>query len=408
MKTLIALLVFAVTLTAQVQFQLNGVASEASSTVNGAVVTPAVGPPGVLVVNGTGSVLYGAGGVSFSACCANTNNAFYKFTGAQLGSIFGGSSGEIDFTLTSAYSFTQRQALTNGFRYVFDVQDVIGAPGTNQYGLTVQASATGLTFSYSTGNKASSYYIVPAANADAMFGFGKSVTIRLSWSGATFLFSLNGSVVKTSSYTPPVFNWSDTSTFLIGAQPYNSNGYNANDDSISGFTVIGAGGVVTPPPPPPPPPGGIAPQFTSATQISFTTGAQSSFTIIASGTPAPIITLSGTLPAGLMFDANTGILSGICGATSVGTYNVTFSATNSAGGAIQTLTIMVAAPVTIPFPCTGLYDATAGTVAITCQSSASIPATAFTNLSALIQIASQGAQWQIDAKKFLAAFGNTQ
>ena len=66
-------------------------------------------------------------GVYFLNCCTNTNNAYYKFTGAPVGSIFNVNQGQISFYLKSRFSFAQRQSSATSPRYAFDVRD-----GNNQ------------------------------------------------------------------------------------------------------------------------------------------------------------------------------------------------------------------------------------------------------------------------------------
>src|SRR5262249_39023772 len=53
-----------------------------------------------------------------------------------------------------------------------------------------------------------------------------------------------------------------------------------------------------------------APAITSANNTTFTVGAAGSFTVTATGNPTPTITEAGTLPAGVTFNASTGVLSG--------------------------------------------------------------------------------------------------
>jgi len=53
----------------------------------------------------------------------NTNNAYYKFTGATIGNIFNVNQGQITFYLKSQYSFAQRQASASQPRYTFAVRD---------------------------------------------------------------------------------------------------------------------------------------------------------------------------------------------------------------------------------------------------------------------------------------------
>jgi hypothetical protein len=99
-----------------------------------------------------------------------------------------------------------------------------------------------------------------------------------------------------------------------------------------------------------------APSFTSPSSTNFTVGAFGVFTVTASGYPAPTLSLSATTmpPSGVMFNASTGVLSGM---TSVaGNYLLMFTATNGVGiAASQNFILTVATgPLTIstvePFP----------------------------------------------------------
>lgn len=91
----------------------------------------------------------------------------------------------------------------------------------------------------------------------------------------------------------------------------------------------------------------IPPAITSAS--SFTTGvrqliAPSSFTVTTTGTPTASLTESGTLPTGLTFVDNgngTANFSGLIAAGTAGTYNITITATNSAGSYTQHFTLVV-------------------------------------------------------------------
>jgi hypothetical protein len=114
------------------QLQLN--ASEVSGTQNGSTVTPSIGPAGLtgtVVVNSGGSVNFApaenGNGVYFLNCCGNSDNAYYQFTGAALGSVFNVNQGQISFYLQSRYTFAQREASASGQRYAFDVRDGNGS-----------------------------------------------------------------------------------------------------------------------------------------------------------------------------------------------------------------------------------------------------------------------------------------
>ena len=74
--------------------------------------------------------------------------------------------------------------------------------------------------------------------------------------------------------------------------------------------------------------------ITSANSTTFTVGAAGNFTVTATGTPTPSPSESGTLPTGVTFtnDGNgTATLSGTPGATTAGTYSITFTASNGVG-----------------------------------------------------------------------------
>jgi hypothetical protein len=88
-----------------------------------------------------------------------------------------------------------------------------------------------------------------------------------------------------------------------------------------------------------------APAITSAAGVVFATGAARTFTIIASGAPAPSVTETGALPAGVTFVDNgsgTATLSGTPAAGTAGTYAITITATNGVGTpATQSFTLTV-------------------------------------------------------------------
>src|SRR6185503_5047396 len=97
-------------------FQSKADATEVSGATNGSVITPTTAPAGLIgnvIVNGTGSVNFTpaqvGNGVYFLNCCANSNNAYYKFTGAAVGNIFNMSQGQASFYLKSRYTFSQRK-----------------------------------------------------------------------------------------------------------------------------------------------------------------------------------------------------------------------------------------------------------------------------------------------------------
>src|SRR5207302_10301222 len=81
-------------------------------------------------------------------------------------------------------------------------------------------------------------------------------------------------------------------------------------------------------------------------------GVNRSFTVRASGFPAPAISETGDLlPGGVTFDPLTGILSGTAAANTDGTYRLVFTARNGIGSdAAQNFTLQVNQPAAITSP----------------------------------------------------------
>ena len=82
--------------------------------------------------------------------------------------------------------------------------------------------------------------------------------------------------------------------------------------------------------------------ITSANTTTFKVGNAGTFTVTTSGTPAPTVTQTGTLPNGVTFDSATKKLSGTPAAGTGGLYPISFKATNGVGtDATQTFTLAV-------------------------------------------------------------------
>ena len=228
-------------------FQLHSDVSEVSGLTNGSIVTPAAAPPGfsgTVVVNPGGSVNFAPAqsgdGVYFQQCCGNTANAYYKFSGTAVGSIFNVSQGQISFYLKSRQSYAQRVASGTSYRQVLDVRDAT----THLFGFITQASSGGLIFRFLVGansaNNPATYYFVPAGTEEALFGNGVTLKVTLTWNANVATIFLNDAMVKKFTYTTPTPNWSAASNFDLGAYEYLTNGgYNVCDDIIDEFTVSG-------------------------------------------------------------------------------------------------------------------------------------------------------------------------
>jgi hypothetical protein len=88
------------------------------------------------------------------------------------------------------------------------------------------------------------------------------------------------------------------------------------------------------------------PGITSANTAAFTAGAAGSFTVTATGFPAPTFSESGTLPSGVTF--LNGLLSGTPAAGTGGTYNLTITASNGVGSnATQAFALTINQPIAV-------------------------------------------------------------
>jgi len=222
--------------------QIDGNAPEVSGVANGSVVTPVMAPTaftGTVVTRGSGSVNFTpaqeGNGVYFPICCGGGNDAYYKFTGSTVGSIFTVNQGQVSFDLTSRYTFAQRQAHSGSKRYAFDVRD---GNGTHEFYFLTQCYAGYLEVLYMAGGVEHSY-LVPKGTEDALFGSGVTMQVTMTWNGSTVSLYLNNKLVKSAPYSVPTPNWSSSSIFDLGAFEYlNFGGYFSSDDVISGFTVF--------------------------------------------------------------------------------------------------------------------------------------------------------------------------
>jgi hypothetical protein len=97
---------------------------------------------------------------------------------------------------------------------------------------------------------------------------------------------------------------------------------------------------------------GTAPAITSASSTTFTVGTAGSFTVTTTGSPAPSLTESGTLPSGVTFTNNgngTATLAGTPAAGTAASYPLTITATNGVGSpATQSFTLTVSAATQAP------------------------------------------------------------
>jgi hypothetical protein len=121
------------------------------------------------------------------------------------------------------------------------------------------------------------------------------------------------------------------------------------------------------------------PAITSAGSTTFTVGTAGTFTVTASGFPAPTLTESGALPSGVTFNTATGVLSGTPAAGTGNAYTLTFQATSTSGTATQTFTLTVNEAPTITSANNTIFPT--GTTSSFTVTATGYPKLAFTNAS---------------------------
>jgi hypothetical protein len=125
-----------------------------------------------------------------------------------------------------------------------------------------------------------------------------------------------------------------------------------------------------------------SPFITSADTTTFTEGSPGSFTVTATGSPAPTFGETGALPTGVTLDPTTGVLSGT--PTQSGTFPITLTATNGVGSPfVQDFSLDVSAggaPAITSANNTTFTEGTAGTFTVTATGS---PAPTFGETGAL-------------------------
>jgi hypothetical protein len=339
--------------------------------------TFAVGTSGSFTVTASGTP-----GPSFSETGALPNGvSFNDSTGVLTGTPSTGTGGTYDLTFTASNGVspnaTQSFVLTvdeapaitsaNGTTFTVGTSGTFTVTASGFPAPTFSESGTlpaGVTFSDATGVLSGMPQAGTGGTYDLTFtptntisaGAAQSFTLIVSQppaitsaNGTTFIVGSPGSFDVTTSSVPGA-TLSESGTLPNGVT------FNTSTGELSGTPQSGTGGTydltftasngVTP--------NATqsfvlvvdqAPAFTSTNGVTFTVGTAGTFTVTASGTPAPTFTESGSLPAGVTFNDSTGVLSGTPLTGSAGTFVLTFSASNGIGAAAsQSFTLVIVSP----------------------------------------------------------------
>ena len=274
---------------------------------------------------------------SFTVTATGAPAPTFSETGTlPTGVSFNSTTGVLSGTPTASGSFSITMGATNG----------VGSDATQPFTLTVNAAPT-IT------SGASKVFVKGVAGSFTVTATGYPAPTFSETGTLPTGITLNSSGVLSGTST-------QTGSFPVTMTATNGVG----TDATQNFTV----NVVA------------APVFTSANNATFTTAGSNSFTVSASGFPAPTFAVTtGTLPSGVTLNSTTGVLSGTPAAT--GVTSVTITATNAVSNATQSFTLTAnAGPVITSANSTGFVATVAGTFTVTASG---YPAPTFTETGAL-------------------------
>jgi large repetitive protein len=237
-----------------------------------------------------------------------TANGFPNATFAQTGPLPNG----VSFNpSTGVLGGTPLAGSAGVYNLTFTPSNSVGTGTTQTFALVVDQSPTitstnGTTFTVGT---AGSFTVTAIGNPVATFSETGTLPNGVTFNNAT------GEFVGT-----PQPGTGGTYSLTITA----ANGISPNATQSFGLTVD------------------QSPAFTSANAFTFTAGLAGTFDVTASGFPAPTFTETGALPTGVTFNDATGVLTGTPIGGTIGTFSVTFTASNGVGAtASQAFTVIV-------------------------------------------------------------------
>lgn len=218
-------------------------------------------------------------------------------------------------TLPSGVTFNATTGVLSGtpaagtggtYKLTFTASNGVSPDATQNFTLTVNQAPVITSTSITTFTVGAPGSFTVTATGFPVPGLSESGALP---SGVTF--TNNGNGTATLAGTPSV----------SGSYPITISATNAAGTGTQNFTLTVSGTTQ-------------APAITSANSATFTIGVIGSFTITATGSPAPKLTESGTLPGGVAFIDNgngTATLGGTPVGGTTGTYILTFTASNGVG-----------------------------------------------------------------------------
>ena len=282
--------------------------------------------------------------------------------------------------ITSAKSATFTVGIAGSFQVKIagSPTPVLGETGSLPAGLTFNAATGVLSGTPAAGTGGKSTLTFTASNG---VGAAASQTFTLTVDQAAAITSANAATFvagKTGKFTVTATGYPKPTRSETGSLPSGVS-FNTSNGVLSGTPAAGTGGTysltftAT---------NGVGtaasqtftltvkqvPAITSGNTATFVVGQSGSFTVTATGFPAPTFIEAGTLPTGLKFNKTTGVLSGTPAAGTANNYALTFTATNSAGKSTAqafTLVISNAAPAVAPIGPSSVEPLALGTTLVT-------------------------------------------
>jgi YD repeat-containing protein len=194
------------------------------------------------------------------------------------------------------------------------------------------------------------YYVIDTT-APRLFGFARSIdpyhvdltfNEPVNFGSFSANYSADNGLAITGAYALNSYTYRLTTSRQTVGTAYTVTAVTITDLAGNGLAAGGNRATFTYMPP-------QAAAIASASSAAFSEGTTNSFSVLATGAPAPLFTIYGFLPEGVTFSAENGLLAGIPAVGTGGTYSLTIVASNGSGDdAVQSFTLTVVPDVTSP------------------------------------------------------------